>query len=327
MLQAYVVKGERLEPVSSDPATLRNAYWVDVYEPTPEEQKTIEQALGITLRIPEASTKFQISTPLRVSDGVVTLTALLLAGLDVHRPKLITISFIRTKGPLVTITNGSPRGLAWLLEECGDWSPSNSTDAFPFVLDLIIEHATDVLDHVSDDLDRINRALFQHHASQKRRLRMGSSPRRRNRQLERILTELGYSREVLVKQRRSVLSFHRVVILLRQREAENGLARKLRSFEHELKALAEAEEDLSATAAFMLDGAVGFIGILQSRTINIMTILGVLLTPPVLVASVYGMNFKHMPELDWAWGYGWALGLMVVSAAVMYVIVRVRGWL
>ena len=75
----------------------------------------------------------------------------------------------------------------------------------------------------------------------------------------------------------------------------------------------------------MLDGAVGYIGILQSRVINILTILGVLLTPPVLVASVYGMNFKHMPELDWTWGYAWALGLMVVSAIVMYVIASDPG--
>ncbi len=78
--------------------------------------------------------------------------------------------------------------------------------------------------------------------------------------------------------------------------------------------MAQVEEDLSATAAFMLEGAVGFIGILQSRTINIMTIVGVLLTPPVLVASVYGMNFRHMPELEWTWGYLWALALMVLSA-------------
>ena len=57
------------------------------------------------------------------------------------------------------------------------------------------------------------------------------------------------------------------------------------------------------------------IGILQSRTMNIMTIVGVLLTPPVLVASIYGMNFKHMPELSWTWGVvGWALTLMALSA-------------
>ena len=153
------------------------------------------------------------------------------------------------------------------------------------------------------------------------------SPRRRNRQLERILTELGYWREVLVKLRRSVLSFRRAIAMLRERDAKNGLSGKLGSFEHELAALEQAEEDLSATTAFMLDGAVGFIGILQSKSINIMTIVGVVLTPPVLVASIYGMNFKAMPELQWAWGYPWALLLMALSGVGMFLIVRARGWL
>jgi magnesium transporter len=252
---------------------------------------------------------------------------LLLAGFDARRPQLVTVQFIRAKGPLVTVTKGGSGGLAWLAQQCDDCVPPGASDAFLVLLDLIIECATDLLDHVGDDLERINRALFQHHATPKHRLRIEASPRRRTHQLDLVLTELGYSREVLVKLRRSVLSFRRVIILLQERGVDSPLALKLKSFEHELKALAEAEEDLSATNAFMLDGAVGYIGILQSRVINILTILGVLLTPPVLVASVYGMNFKHMPELDWTWGYAWALGLMVVSAIVMYVIVRMRGWL
>ena len=192
---------------------------------------------------------------------------------------------------------------------------------------MIVEHTTDALDRVGGDLDRLNGTLFQHRVARPLRARMQASPRRRNRQLERILTELGYCREVLLKLRRSVVSFQRIVALLREREPEAVPAAKLESFERDLRALAQVEEDLSATAAFMLDGAVGFIGILQSRTINIMTIVGVLLTPPVLVASVYGMNFKHMPELEWAWGYPWALALMVLSAIVTYAVVRLRGWL
>ena len=155
-----------------------------------------------------------------------------------------------------------------MAEQCDDCVPAGSSDAFLVLLDLIIECATDLLDRVGDDLERINRALFQHHATAKRRLRIEASPRRRTHQLDLILTELGYSREVLVKLRRSVLSFRRVIILLQERDAESALAVKLKSFEHELKALAEAEEDLSATNAFMLDGAVGYIGILQSRVIN-----------------------------------------------------------
>ena len=326
MLQAYVVEGGGLKPVSGDLAKLSEVYWIDIHEPTPDEQKAVEQVLNIRLRLPEEPAKFQISTPVRSSEGILTLTALLLAGFDVRRPQLVTVQFIRAKGPLVTVTKGGSGGLAWLAQQCDDCVPSVSSDAFLVLLDLIIECATDLLDHVGDDLERINRALFQHHATPKHRLRIEASPRRRTHQLDLILTELGYCREVLVKLRRSVLSFRRVIILLQERGVESPLAVKLKSFEHELKALAEAEEDLSATNAFMLDGAVGYIGILQSRVINILTILGVLLTPPVLVASVYGMNFKHMPELDWPYGYPMALILMLLSAALPFYYFRWKKW-
>jgi magnesium transporter len=327
VLQAYAVEGSGLKPMAGSATALGSAYWIDLYEPTPDEQKGVERLLGTKLRVPEEPARFQISAPLRSSGDTVTLTALLLVGLKPRQPQLVTVQFIKSKGPLITVTKGGPGGLAWLAQQCEDCVPSGTSDAFLVLLDLIIEHATDALDQIGEDLERLNNALFQHHATRKRRLMIEASPRRRNRQLERVLTDLGYCREVLVKLRRSVLSFRRVVILLRERDAAGASADKLKSFEHELKALAEAEEDLSATTSFMLDGAVGFIGILQSRIINIMTIVGVLLTPPVLVASVYGMNFKHMPELEWAWGYGWGLGLMVLSALVTYVVVRVRGWI
>jgi magnesium transporter len=327
VLQAYAVEGGGLKPMTGSATALSSAYWIDLYEPTPEERKAVEQLLGTKLRVPEEPARFQISSPLRLLDGTITLTGLLLAGLKSRQPQLVTVQFIKSKGPLITVTKGGTGGLAWLAQQCENCVPSGASDAFLVLLDIIIECASDALDHVGEDLERLNNALFQHHATRKRRLMIEASPRRRNRQLERVLTDLGYCREVLVKLRRSVLSLRRAVILLRERDAAGGLADKLALFEHELKALAEAEEDLSATTSFMLDGAVGFIGILQSRIINIMTIVGVLLTPPVLVASVYGMNFKHMPELDWAWGYGWALGLMVLSALVTYIVVRVRGWI
>jgi magnesium transporter len=327
VLQAYVVRSGKLEPVSGDAVPLSKAFWIDVHEPTTDEQRAIEQALDIRLRVPEEPAVFRVSTPLRTSDGYFTLTALLLAGFDEHRLQLITVQLIKSKGPLVTVSKGGPGGLAWLLAECEDSVPPQAAEAFAVLLDMILEHTTDLLDGVGNDLDRLNRALFQHHATRKERSRMQAAPRRRNRQLERILIELGYCREVLVKLRRSVLSFRRAIILLRMRETDAEPAARLESFERELQSLAGAEEDLAATAAFMLDGAVGFIGILQSRTINIMTIVGVLLTPPVLVASIYGMNFQQMPELGWTWGYPWALALMVISAIAMYVVVRTRGWL
>jgi hypothetical protein len=108
-LQAYVVEGGGLKPVSGELAKLSEAYWIDIYEPTPAEQKAVEQALDIRLRLPEEPAKFQISTPVR-STGTITLTALLLAGFDVRRPQLVTVQFIRAKGPLVTVTKGGSGG-------------------------------------------------------------------------------------------------------------------------------------------------------------------------------------------------------------------------
>ena len=69
---------------------------------------------------------------------------------------------------------------------------------------------------------------------------------------------------------------------------------------------------------FILDATVGLIDIQQNKVIYILSIVSVVLTPPVVVASIYGMNFQHMPELAWPYGYGWALGLMLLSAVCPY---------
>jgi magnesium transporter len=329
LLQVYSVEGLTLKAIPGpwDSVAIDGAIWIDLWDPTPDEVHVMENALGIKIQVTPELDRFYISDQVQSSDGQLVLKALLLAGLEQRHPTLIPVTFMRTKGPMVTISKGSSNGLAWLIAECQECVPEAAKDVFPAILDMIIDHATNVLDGVGSELDRTNRRLFQHHATPKRRLQLFSSPRHRTRQLEAILTELGYNREVLVKLRRSVLSFRRLVGLLRERVGEEAISKKLVGFEHELLSIAEAEVDLSSGAAFMLDGAVGYITILQSQTINIMTIVGVLLTPPVLVASVYGMNFKFMPELQWEWGYAWALGVMFLSAVGMFLFVRARGWL
>ena len=209
---------------AGDSAAMRRvakAFWIDVHEPTPEEQQTPSSRRSTSSW---ACRRSRRSFRSRARCGRPKATSrsrhCCSPGSDEHRPQLVTVAFIRGKGPLVTVTKGGPGGLGWLAKDCGDCVPPASTEAFPVLLDMIIEHATDVLDRVGGDLDRLNRALFQHHV--RRASIVGgckASPRRRNRQLERILIELGYCREVLVKLRRSVLSFHRVVTLLRERDA------------------------------------------------------------------------------------------------------------
>jgi magnesium transporter len=76
-----------------------------------------------------------------------------------------------------------------------------------------------------------------------------------------------------------------------------------------------------------MDATVGFININQNKIIKLFSVVSVALMPPTLIASIYGMNFKLMPELDWAAGYPWAIALMAVSAAIPLIYFRRKGWL
>ena len=326
MLQVFSNEGGSLR-ADAKPRDLSNALWIDVSDATPEEQTLVEKVTGFALEAPEDVDRFYIAEQVRQRDGQLVLKALLLGGLDARRPRLIPVTIIQSQNHAVTVSSGSANGLGWLVAQCVECVPANAKEVVPEILDMVIEYATNVLEQVGSELDRINRLLFQHHTSPKRRLQLSASRARRMQQLESILTELGYAREVLVKLRRSVLSFQRLVGLLRGRVNDERLLSKLTSFERELSSIAEAQVDMANGATFMLDGTVGYITIIQTKTINLMTILGVLLTPPVLVASIYGMNFAHMPELNWQWGYPLALGLMVISAGGMYLFMRARNWL
>ena len=88
-----------------------------------------------------------------------------------------------------------------------------------------------------------------------------------------------------------------------------------------------ADGYLAADMEFMLDATVGLIDIQQNKVIYILSIVSVVLTPPVLVASTYGMNFHMMPELEWPWGYPFALALMLASAVGPFLVFKLKGWL
>jgi magnesium transporter len=78
---------------------------------------------------------------------------------------------------------------------------------------------------------------------------------------------------------------------------------------------------------FLMDATVGFININQNKIIKIFSVASVVFLPPTLIASVYGMNFKILPELNWEWGYPFAIALMIASAIAPFWYFRKRGWL
>jgi magnesium transporter len=101
---------------------------------------------------------------------------------------------------------------------------------------------------------------------------------------------------------------------------------RFETIRRDIASLDEFETRLSENVQFLLDAALGLISIEQNNVFRVLTVVSVVGVPPTLIASMYGMNFKHMPELDWIYGYPYGLSLITLSALVPIVFFKIKGW-
>jgi magnesium transporter len=101
---------------------------------------------------------------------------------------------------------------------------------------------------------------------------------------------------------------------------------RLKTGRDDLISLGNYETQLYEKGQFLLDAVLGFINTEQNDIFRVLTIVSVIGIPPTLIASMYGMNFKNMPELSWTWGYQWGLGLIALSILVPIIWFKRRGW-
>jgi magnesium transporter len=128
--------------------------------------------------------------------------------------------------------------------------------------------------------------------------------------------------------RRNVMDTRRAVsFMMRSKMLNAEQFEEARQILRDIESLDNHTAFLFDKINFLMDATVGFININQNKTIKIFSVASVALLPPTLIASIYGMNFKFMPELDWAMGYPYAIVLMAASALVPMWYFRRRGWL
>jgi magnesium transporter len=112
-----------------------------------------------------------------------------------------------------------------------------------------------------------------------------------------------------------------------ERNCDGKIFQRIGTVDRDLVSLTEHTRFLSDRIGFLLNATLGLISNEQNQIIKLFSVMAVMLMPPTLVASVYGMNFRHMPELEWMEGYPMALGLMVISAVIPFIYFRRKGWL
>jgi magnesium transporter len=146
-----------------------------------------------------------------------------------------------------------------------------------------------------------------------------------------VLKALGRKGDLTSKVRESQVSVGRLLLFLAN-EADTmkwpkDIRTQLQSMLRDVGSLSDHATYLTNKITFLLDAMLGVVNIQQNNIIKIFSVAAVVLMPPTLVASIYGMNFRHMPELDWIGGYPFALILMLFAAALPYLYFKWRKWL
>ena len=148
--------------------------------------------------------------------------------------------------------------------------------------------------------------------------------------LRRCMLEVGRLESIQTRTRTSLLSIQRIVSFVRAKEpvwADGDEQGRLRVVDHDLRTLDEFDDQLTNKLQFLLDASLGFINTDQNHVMKVLTVVSVATVPPILLAGIWGMNFKKMPELDWTYGYPLALATIIVSIILPVLWFRWRGWL
>ncbi len=314
------------EPESGIGAVSAQAVWIDLHGPTAEETAAVEAVIGIALPSREKMQEIEASSRLiRLGDALV-MTVPVLTGADTLAPRTSAVTFVLAGRLLVTLRHDSPGAIATYaegLKRAGP-RPACGGDVLLGLTEAVIDRIALVLQRLGADLDGASHRIFHQHTPDNRRRRATT------RELETLLRTIGHVGDLVGKARETLLGCKRVTAFLPHSDQALGTAgasARLDTIGHDLQSLTEYVDFLGNKINFLLDATVGVIGIQQNQVIKVFTLVSVLFLPPTLVASWYGMNFKLIPELQWEYGYAYAIALAVVTAVLPYWFFKRKGWL
>ena len=319
MLKVLSHSGRGLTTVAT-PQDLRLAddtVWIDLLEPSREEELAVERALGVELPTREEMAEIEPSSRLYQESGATVLIATVLTASETTRPLNSPITFVLAGKRLVTIRYVRPKAFdafAAQAERQPDMT-GNGAQVLIGLLDAIVDRLADVLERTSAQVERTSLDVFS---------------RPRTSRFEDIIDSLGRAQVVDSKVRDSLVSLHRMISfagLAEQIESSQECRDHLVSLHRDVQSLTDHCSYQSGNITFLLDAAMGLINIEQNAILKRFSVFSIMFIPPTLIAGIYGMNFHNMPELGWQWGYFGALALIIVAAVAPIVYFRRRGWL
>lgn len=299
-----------------------DAVWLDLISPTRDEELAAEAFLRVDIPTPEELHGIEPSSRLYEDHGSLFMTANIPVDEGVFRIHLVPTTFVLTKVALATLRYEDVKLLDSYVQRWNRQMPApEPVSLFFSLLSLVIDSVADLLEQALSDVEHISLSIFPH--GELRHMLTSS-------EIFKLLMRVGVCGEGVSLLRDGLGGLHRLSAFLSKAVdyAEiTACAGELRIFEKDVSALADSSTFISNRISFLLNATLGLVNLQQNDIIKIFSVVSVILLPPTLFASLWGMNFRYMPELSSPIGYPLALIIIVLSSLLPYLYCKKRRWL
>ncbi len=301
-------------------------FWLDLLNPTADEIKYTEQLCGIEMPTKDEMREIESTSRLYCEDGARFMTTTVLLRVETDEPRIAELTFILHNGMLITIRHTDSYSFRAFSLQLLRMQQSNRDLVFIGLLESLIDRQADVLERFGSKLDTLSKKVF---GTRNKRKTRNADPG--TDELRDAIEELGRIGDLITRQRDSLVNMLRLITYAGNEDStlpsHESLYLPLRPVSRDVNSLSEYASFLSNQINFMLDAVLGLINIEQNEIVKVFTIMSVVFLPPTLIASVFGMNFSHMPFLQSSWGVWLAMLLMLVAAILPLVIFKIKRYI
>jgi magnesium transporter len=308
-------------PAAETPGALHPAaVWIDLLDPTDAEARLVAETTGLPVPTRAELSEIESSSRLQHRHGIYRLSLPTASPGHVPSP----LGFVLSRERLITVRFSKLAALESYARDSQPDSGDDSMEIFLSLLEAVVDRLADTMERQSDVLEHNSRRIFRNQQEAQQR------PARADREMRAVLREIGSAGDVISRARETLLGVGRIGQFVAGTAGDWIAAAQRPRFDTlraDIASLVDYDANLTEKVQFLLDATLGFINIEQNNIIKVLTVVSIVGIPPTFVASLYGMNFKDIPELTWSHGYLYAWCVMIASAVVPVIWFRLRGWL
>jgi len=286
--------------------------WIDLASPLPEEKQAVEDFFSIKLQTRQQSEEIESSSQYSETETLIIANSNFLIQ---QNDEFITepVSFVLKDGILISLRNIELKAFADTIRKF-----YINYKAFPTGYHILIALFETRIDLDADMVESTAKEIAQ----LSRKITIADDLD------EELILAISKLQENTMLIRENFIDKQRVISgILKSERFPNDTYPKLTIIIKDIGSLINHTDFGFERLEYLQNTFLGLINIEQNKIIKIFTVVSVVFMPPTLIASLYGMNFKVFPELNWQYGYPFALGIMVLSSILTLFIFKKRKWL